>query len=217
MHALLRLLLAVAALLAAMPAVAGDPCPSLRLQATAADVPTRIAAIACAENHAWYRSFIDADGRAGGQAVYEAENDTLAGGVQAWRKVASYWNGSGLPGSCASTGPACRSFVVDTPCRRPRVAGRRQRAAGGHAAHAAAGRAGTPVGPAAARRRRGGVQPGCAGVVQPQPPGLGGAAEAATRDDAGPCLAARGQRAVIPVDATSYRRHCCAAMQTHPT
>ena len=110
MHALLRLLLAGAALLAAMPAVAGDPCPSLRLQATAADVPTRIAAIACAENHAWYRSFIDADGRAGGQAVYEAENDTLAGGVQAWRKVASYWNGSGLPGSCASTGPACRAL-----------------------------------------------------------------------------------------------------------
>ena len=96
MHALLRLLLAVAALLAAMPAVAGDPCPRLRLQATAADMPTRIAAIACAENHAWYRSFIDADGRAGGQAVYEAENDTLADGVQAWRKVAGYWNQDAL-------------------------------------------------------------------------------------------------------------------------
>ena len=115
MHAFLRLLLAIATLFAAMPTVAGDPCPRLRLQATAVDVSTRIAAIACAENHAWYRSFIDADGRAGGQAVYEAENDTLADGMQAWKKVAGYWNGSGLPGSCDAVGPACRSFVVDTP------------------------------------------------------------------------------------------------------
>ena len=184
MHALLRLLLAVAALLAAMPAVAGDPCPSLRLQATAADVPTRIAAIACAENHAWYRSFIDADGRAGGQAVYEAENDTLAGGVQAWRKVASYWNGSGLPGSCASTGPACRSFVVDTPCRRPRVAGRRQRAAGGDLTHASAGCAGPTLRPAHARLLRHLMQSGCTDAMQPQPTGLGGVVEVEVRPGA---------------------------------
>ena len=109
------LLLLLAACLAGAPASATDPCPQLRMQSAAADVATRIAAIACQENHAWFRAFIDADGRSGGQRVYEAENDVLADGVPAWRKVASYWSGSGLPGSCAGAGPACRNFVVDTP------------------------------------------------------------------------------------------------------
>ncbi|MBP6797714.1 MAG: DUF2272 domain-containing protein [Luteimonas sp.] len=115
MHRLLPLLLAFAWLLAATPAAAGDPCPQLRAQSAAADVATRIAAIACQENHAWYRTFIDADGRSGGQAVYEAENDVLADGIPAWRKVAAYWSGSGLPGDCGTAAPACRSYVVDTP------------------------------------------------------------------------------------------------------
>ena len=110
-------LLILAACCASAPARAGDPCPQLRLQSGASEVATRIAAIACQENHAWFRAFIDADGRSGGQKVYEAENDVLADGVPAWRKVASYWSwsGSGLPGSCAGAGPACRNFVVDTP------------------------------------------------------------------------------------------------------
>ena len=109
------LLLALAWLFAASPVHASDPCPQLRLQLNAPDVATRIAAFACQENHAWFRTFIDADGHAGGQVVYEAENDPLADGSQAWRKVAAYWNGSGLSGQCSSVGSACRNFVVDTP------------------------------------------------------------------------------------------------------
>ena len=115
MTRLLALLLAFAWLPAAPPAAAADPCPQLRTQSDAADVATRIAAIACQENHAWFRAFIDADGRGGGQVVYEAENDVLADGVPAWKKVAAYWSGSGLPGSCGSHGPACRNQVVDAP------------------------------------------------------------------------------------------------------
>ena len=102
-------------LFAVAPARAADPCPHLLTQADAADVATRIAAIACQENTAWYRTFIDTEGRSNGQRVYEAENDMLADGTQAWRKVAAYWNGSGLPGSCSAATPACRNFVVDTP------------------------------------------------------------------------------------------------------
>lgn len=111
----LLLLLIIASLPIVSPARADDPCPSLRTQANAADMATRIAAIACQENHAWFRSFIDADGRAAGQTVYEAENDVLADGTPAWKKVAAYWSGSGLPGSCITTTAACRHFVVDTP------------------------------------------------------------------------------------------------------
>jgi hypothetical protein len=115
MKFMLLLLFATASLLCILPARANDPCPQLRTQLASTDVATRIAAIACQENHAWFRPFIDADGRAGGQAVYEAENDALADGAQAWRKVAAYWNGSGLGSGCGTAGAACRSFVVDTP------------------------------------------------------------------------------------------------------
>ncbi len=108
------LLLALCWLFAAASARATDPCPQLRAQVAAGDLATRIAAIACQENQAWFRPFIDADGRAGGQAVYEAENDTLADGAPAWRKVAAYWRGSGLAAGCANE-IACRNFVVDTP------------------------------------------------------------------------------------------------------
>lgn len=114
MKILATLLLVSCCLLAAAPARATDPCPLLRTQLAADDLGTRIAAIACQENHAWFRPFIDADGRAGGQAVYEAENDTLADGAPAWRKVAAYWRGSGLAAGCANE-VACRNFVVDTP------------------------------------------------------------------------------------------------------
>ena len=54
-------LLILAACCASAPARAGDPCPQLRLQSGASEVATRIAAIACQENHAWFRAFIDAD------------------------------------------------------------------------------------------------------------------------------------------------------------
>lgn len=124
-------LLPVLACLAFAPkAFAADPCPLLRAQTAAPDVPTRIAAFACRENQDWYRPFIDADGHASGAPVYEAENGRLADGSEAWRKVAQYWIESGLLGSamgrpgagdCAYAGavpggsPACRGFVVDTP------------------------------------------------------------------------------------------------------
>ena len=114
MKSLLPLLLALGWLSASAPARAADPCPQLRAQATAADPGTRIAAIACQENHVWFRTFIDAEGRPGGQPVYEAENDILADGTPAWRKVAAYWHGSGLGAGCAHEA-ACRNFVVDTP------------------------------------------------------------------------------------------------------
>jgi hypothetical protein len=94
---------------------ASDPCPRLRTQTNAEEVATRIAAIACQENYAWFRTFIDADGRVGGQAVYEAENDPLADGAQAWRKVAAYWSSTNIGAACAAKGQACRNFVVDTP------------------------------------------------------------------------------------------------------
>lgn len=114
MKSFIPLLLALGWLLAAAPARATDPCPQLRVQVTADELATRIAAIACQENHAWFRTFIDADGRLGGQSVYEAENDTLADGAPAWRKVAAYWRGSGLATGCTNE-VACRNFVVDTP------------------------------------------------------------------------------------------------------
>lgn len=108
------LLLALCWVFAAAPAHAADPCPQLRTQVAAGDLATRIAAIACQENHAWFRPFIDADGHPGGQSVYEAENDALDDGAPAWRKVAAYWRGSGLGAGCANE-VDCRNFVVDTP------------------------------------------------------------------------------------------------------
>lgn len=115
MRSLVLLLVFAFLLPARASAQASDPCPQLRGQTDAAEMSTRIAAIACQENHAWFRAFIDADGRAGGQVVYEAENDALADGAQAWRKVATYWSSTHMGGACAAKGPACRSFVVDTP------------------------------------------------------------------------------------------------------
>ncbi|MFT4257965.1 MAG: DUF2272 domain-containing protein [Pseudoxanthomonas sp.] len=125
-----RLLLLCLTCLFAAPVFAADPCPLLRSQTGATDTATRIAAVACKENQDWYRTFIDENGRSGGVPVYEAENSRLADGTEAWRKVAGYWNGSGVLGSvnsragageCAYAAtmpypsPACRSFLIDTP------------------------------------------------------------------------------------------------------
>ena len=125
-----RYLLAFVLLLLSVPAFAADPCPLLRGQTTSPDPATRIAAYACEENQLWYRPFIDADGRVAGTSVYEAETSLLADGVQAWQRVATYWNYSGLlpqaygrPGAteCAYAAssqypsPSCRAFVVDVP------------------------------------------------------------------------------------------------------
>lgn len=125
-----RLLLLALLCLFALPSMAADPCPLLRAQKASPDTATRIAAYACEENQAWYRPFIDVQGRVGGLRVHEAETSLLADGVQVWRRVASYWNDSGLlsqaygragASECAYAGtsqypsPACRAFIVDTP------------------------------------------------------------------------------------------------------
>lgn len=124
------LLLLQACLLVPGTASAADPCPLLRAQTGAADLATRVAAIACDEHQLWYRPFIDADGRVGGSSVREAEVSQLANGEQAWRRVAGYWRGSGLlaavahrsgAAECEYAGmgdtalPACRTFLIDTP------------------------------------------------------------------------------------------------------
>ena len=124
------LLLSVALCALAFPAVAADPCPSLRAQTASPSIATRIAAYACDANNAWYRPFIDVDGRVHGVRTYEAEASALANSIEAWQQVAIYWNDSGLlpsaygrPGSseCAYANtsrypsPSCRAFVIDTP------------------------------------------------------------------------------------------------------
>lgn len=114
MNAWSWLLLALLCLLSPV-AMAVDPCPELRQQVQSPDRATRIAAVACTENLAWFRPFIDADGHSSGQPVYEAENDALADGTTAWKKVARYWTGSGLGGTCNNEGAACRNFVIDAP------------------------------------------------------------------------------------------------------
>lgn len=127
---LVLLLLAATVLSMAVPAFAADPCPVLRHQTGAPDVATRIAARACEANQAWYRPFIDLDGKPQGVRTYEAEATPLANDVQAWQQVAIYWNDSGLlpraygrPGAseCAYASasrypsPSCRAFIIDTP------------------------------------------------------------------------------------------------------
>ncbi|MGY0611755.1 DUF2272 domain-containing protein [Luteimonas sp. A501] len=128
-QAAFAVLLAACAALAPPHARASDPCPLLRGQQAAPDVATRIAATACEEHQAWYRGFIDRDGRLAGSTVREAETARLANGQSAWLRVAGYWHGSGLlwqvqqragAADCAAAGdaypsPGCRGFVVDTP------------------------------------------------------------------------------------------------------
>lgn len=119
---------AALALLPVPQARAADPCPALRTQTASPDIATRIAAYACDANNAWYRPFIDLDGRVSGVRTYEAEASPLANSIQAWQQVAIYWNDSGtLPmgragaSECAYIAtsrypsPSCRAFIIDTP------------------------------------------------------------------------------------------------------
>lgn len=117
-------------LLLAGPVHAADPCPAQRGKSQAAGTAARIVAFACNEHLAWHRPFIDRNGRLASATVSEAESTRLADGIQPWRRVAAYWQESGLlaqmsrfpganecgyAGSDASSSPACRGFVVDKP------------------------------------------------------------------------------------------------------
>ncbi len=116
-------------LLAATTARAADVCPTARHQQSAADPATRIAAVACNEYMLWYQAFFDRNGRMANSGVMESETHLLGDGQsQAWRRVAGYWQESGLlqqmggaagAGECAYAGsdrhpsPACRAFIID--------------------------------------------------------------------------------------------------------
>lgn len=118
-------------LLAAIPVHASDVCPIARQQQFAADIATRIVAIACNENMLWYRAFIDANGRVASTTVSEGEASRLGdGATEAWRRVAGYWRDSGLlprmegfagASDCAYAGSdrypsaTCRAFIIDQP------------------------------------------------------------------------------------------------------
>lgn len=128
---IVRRLVATGLLLQAGAAWAGNPCPALEQQQADPMVATRIAAIACAENQRWKQPFIDSQGRLASASIYEAENNGLADGTSPWRRVAYYWQSSGLLGSVAQRpgamdcnyatgnsnyqGMGCRGFVIDTP------------------------------------------------------------------------------------------------------
>lgn len=118
-------------LLASAAANAADLCPRLGQQVAAAEVATRIAAFACREHGLWYRPFIDRNGRIASSTIMESEALLLDDGQsQAWRRVAGYWQESGvlqqvgqLPGAAECEGaaggnyssPGCRAFVIDNP------------------------------------------------------------------------------------------------------
>lgn len=118
-------------LLAMSSASAADICPVARQQQPAADPASRIAAITCNEHVLWYRPFIDRDGRLASSTVMESEARPLADGEsQVWRRVARYWQESGLlrqmgdvagAGECGHANsnhhpsPGCRAFIVDNP------------------------------------------------------------------------------------------------------
>ena len=124
-----RALVLFALLGVATMASAADICPVT--SGPDATYAARIARIACGENRLWYRPFITDEGRLADASVSEAESSPLAdGATPAWRRVARYWQGSGLlssaggrPGAadCAVAVPmspsaaACRAFVMDTP------------------------------------------------------------------------------------------------------
>lgn len=127
----LLLLLGLALLLACGTAWAGDGCPDLASRQQDPQVATRIAAVACAESLRWNRPFIDIEGRLASLSTYEAEDRGLQDGAAPWRRVAFYWQASGLlsgmafkPGAADCQvaamrpdvpGLGCRAFVVDTP------------------------------------------------------------------------------------------------------
>lgn len=130
-HAWMRRLLLACLLLATGGAFAADGCPSLSQRQSDPQVATRIAAIACDEHLRWNRPFIDAEGRLASLTAYEAESSGLKDGGSPWRRVAFYWQASGLlapmgfkPGATdcgyaalnlSYAGLGCRGFVIDSP------------------------------------------------------------------------------------------------------
>ena len=122
-------ILALALLSAPTTARAADVCPLLRSQQSSADPATRVAAVACNEYMLWYRPFIDRNGRLASSTVMESEARLLGDGQSpAWRRVAGYWQESGLlrqmgglagASECAyaagdrGTSPGCRAFIID--------------------------------------------------------------------------------------------------------
>src|SRR5690606_38983547 len=77
---------------------APDPCQLLPDDAARSpEAGQRIAAAACAEHRAWYRPFIDTDGRIGPVPVREAVRTQLADGQPAWERVVEYWRGRAAP------------------------------------------------------------------------------------------------------------------------
>lgn len=127
----MRRLLLACLLLAAGDALAADQCPALAQRQSDPQVAIRIAAIACDEHLRWNRPFIDADGRLASLIAYEAEGSGLKDGGSPWRRVAFYWQASGLLGPMAFKpgasdcgyaalnlsypGLGCRGFVIDNP------------------------------------------------------------------------------------------------------
>ena len=127
MHALLGLCM----WLISGGAFAADLCPQLSQRQADAQVATRIVAVACDEYLRWNRPFIDSDGRLANLPAYEAESNGLKDGSAPWRRVAFYWQSSGLlPAmafkagasdcsyaamSLSYPGLGCRGFVIDNP------------------------------------------------------------------------------------------------------
>lgn len=123
--------LALCLFLLAGSAWASDPCPALSQRQDDPQVATRVAAIACDEHLRWNRPFIDTEGRLASATTYEAESSGLSDGASPWRRVAYYWQSSGLlrsvaqrpgatdcdyaAGNPAYAGLSCRGFVIDTP------------------------------------------------------------------------------------------------------
>ena len=126
---LARLGLALGLMAMGGAALAADRCPTLRHQQSDPSVATRIAAIACDEHIRWNRPFIDPEGRIASFTSHEAESRGLADGGAPWRRVARYWQDTGLLGQVAQRsgasdcqhagrnpgypGMGCRGFVVD--------------------------------------------------------------------------------------------------------
>jgi hypothetical protein len=125
----MRIWILALALLATSTAHAADICPTLRSQLSSADPATRVAAVACNEYMIWYRPFIDRNGRLANGGVMESETSLLGDGYsQAWRRVAGYWQETGLlrqmGGSAGASdctyaaggsgnSPGCRTFIID--------------------------------------------------------------------------------------------------------
>lgn len=130
-NAWMRALLGLCLLLVSGGILAADLCPQLSQRQADVQVGTRIAAVACAELIRWNQPFIDTNGRLASLVAYEAEDRGLQDGGAPWRRVAFYWQSSGLlnsmafkPGASDCTyaamslsyqGLGCRGFVIDNP------------------------------------------------------------------------------------------------------